>query len=162
MSRIPGLLLALSLLMVSMLSGCAGTMKSNYETPVVSLHTFKVLPQQNITPSFEIGLEIINPNRDPLVLEGMYYTIAIEGYEVLAGVSNDLPSVEPYGKADFTLTANVDIIRGINFITSLIQEPRDSFKYSFRAKLDTGEFNPKIIVEENGTFNLRNNKGSST
>jgi len=148
--------LTLIILVVALLSGCASTMNPNFESPVVSLHTFKVLPQQGITPSFEIGLQIINPNRDPLELQGIYYTVAVEGYKILAGVSDELPTVKPYSKADITLIANVDIVRGISFISSLMQDPRDSFEYSFDAKLDPGGFTPKILIQEKGKFNLKN------
>lgn len=150
MHKIAGLLMTVMLFLF--LAGCAGTMGKDFDPPVVSLHTFRPLSQQGITPSFEIGLNIINPNRSPLELEGIYYTVDIEGYQVLAGASNNLPTVEPYSSADFTLIANVDFIRGINFISSLIQEPRDSFSYSFNAKLDPGGFNQKILVQEKGKF----------
>ncbi len=136
------------------LSGCAGRMNPNFEPPVVSLHTFRALPQQGMTPTFEIGLNILNPNRDPLELEGIYYTVSIEGYQVLAGVSSDLPTVPAYGQSDISLLANVDVIGGINFFASLISDPREVFEFSFNAKLDPGGFNPKILIQEKGEFSL--------
>ncbi len=144
----------LAMFTVFVLGGCAGKMNPNFDPPVVSLHTFRALPQQGMTPTFEIGLNILNPNRDPLELEGIYYTVSIEGYQVLAGVSNDLPTVEPYGQADVTLLANVDVIGGINFFASLIKDPREVFEFSFNAKLDPGGFNPKILIQEKGEFSL--------
>ena len=145
----------LSILALCFLCGCAGKMSPGFEPPVVSLRTFKMLPQESVSPRFEIGLHIINPNRDSLNFDGIYYTVDIEGYKVLSGVSNTLPTVEPYGEADITLEANVDLIKGIKLITSLLQEPRDTFKYSFNAKLDLGGFTPNIKVQEEGEFNIR-------
>ena len=133
-------------------------MRPGFEPPVVSLQSFKMLPQESVSPRFEIGLHIINPNRDPLNFEGIFYTVGIEGYNVLSGVSNDLPIVEPYGEANITLLANVDLFKGIKLITSLLQEPRDTFKYSFDAKLDLGGFSPNINLQEEGEFNLRNER----
>ena len=149
------LLLVMSL---SIFSGCAGITPNRFEPPDVSLHTFKMLPQDGVTPRFEIGLHIINPNRESLNIEGIYYTVDIEGYKVLAGVANNLQSVEPYGQADITLVANVDLIKGIRLISSLMQAPRDVFSFSFNAKLDPGGFAPKIVVQEEGEFNLRNER----
>jgi len=146
----------LLLLSLSFLSGCAGLSNHHFEPPDVSLHRFNMLPQDGVTPQFEIGLHIINPNREPLNLEGIYYTVAIEGYKVLAGVSNSLPTVEPYGQADISLVANVDLIKGIRLISSLMQDPRDVFTFSFNAKLDPGGLAPKIVISEEGEFNLRN------
>lgn len=144
-----------SIWVICFFSGCAGMMNPDFDPPVVSLRSFKMLAQESVSPGFEIGLHIINPNRDPLNLKGIYYTVAVEGYDVLAGVANDLPTVEPYGEADIVLLANVDLFRGIKLISSLMQEPRESFKYSFSAKLDVGGFLSNIVVQEEGEFNLR-------
>lgn len=141
---------------VSLLSGCAGMTNSQFEQPVVSLSSFRMLPQGMVSPKFEIGLHIINPNRESLSFDGIYYTVNIEGYDVLAGVSNNLPTVDPYGEADVLLEANVDLLKSIRLISSLMQQPRDRFKYSFNAKLDPGGLNPRITIQEDGEFNLQN------
>lgn len=146
----------LGLWVLSLLSGCAGMTNSQFEQPVVSLSSFRMLPQEMVSPKFEIGLHIINPNRESLSFEGIYYTVNIEGYDVLAGVSNNLPTVDPYGEADVLLEANVDLLKSIRLISSLMQQPRDRFKYSFNAKLDPGGLNPKLIIQEDGEFNLQN------
>lgn len=138
-----------------LLVGCAGMMRSSLSPPDVSLQTFKVLPQQGVGPRFEIGLHIINPNREPLNFIGIYYTVDIEGYKVLSGVSNNLPTVEPYGEADIYLEADVDLLSGIRLLSSLMNDPRDSFKYGFKAKLDPRGYAPDIIIQEEGEFNLR-------
>ncbi len=138
----------------SFLGGCAGMMQSRLTPPDISLQTFKVLPQQGVGPRFEIGLHIINPNRKPLSFLGIYYTVDIEGYKVLSGVSNNLPTVEPYGEADIYLEAGVDLLSGIRLLSSLMNDPRDSFKYGFKAKLDPRGYLPDIIIREEGKFNL--------
>lgn len=142
--------------MLFFLSGCAGMIGSDFEPPTVSLKTFRIIPQQSVSPRFEIGLRVINPNRDPLHLKGIYYTVKIEKYQILAGVANNLPTVEPYGEAEIMMVADVDLVRGIKLISSLMQEPRDVFKYSFEAKLDPGGLNRKITIKEEGELNLRN------
>ncbi len=146
--------LVFTLATLFILNGCAPMTNPQFESPVVSLYSFKMLSQDRVTPTFEVGLRIINPNREPLNFEGIFYTIEIEGYKILAGVSNDLPVVDPYGEATLTLEASVDLIRGIKLISSLMQEPRDTFVYSFNAKLDPGGFSPKILIQEKGEFSL--------
>lgn len=146
----------IGLCIFSLLSGCAGITNSHFEQPVVSLSSFRMVPQQTVSPKFEIGLHIINPNRQALSFEGIFYTVTIEGYDVLAGVSNDLPTVDPYGEADITIDASVDLVKSIRLISSLMQQPRDRFKYSFKAKLDPGGLNPRITIQEDGEFDLQN------
>ena len=150
------LLLVSVVWLVSLLGGCAGLTNPDFEPPVVSLSSFRMLPQSAASPRFEIGLHIINPNRQPLSFEGIYYTVTIEDYNVLAGVSNDLPTVAPYGEADILLEAGVDVVKSVKLLSSLVQEPRDRFRYSFNAKLDPGGFSPRILVQEEGEFNLQN------
>lgn len=151
-----GLFLCLAgLWMISFVSGCAGISNPDFESPVVSLQSFRVIPGQSITPKFEITLHVLNPNRDPLDFEGIFYIVDIEGYEVLAGVSNTLPTIEPYGEADIVLEAGVDLIKSIKLISSLMQQPRDQFTYGFKAKLDPGGMTREIRIQEEGEFNLR-------
>lgn len=147
--------LLFSFLSIFLLCNCAGTISPDFEPPVVSLHTFKMLPNESVTPRFEIGLRILNPNSDPLRFDGIFYSVDIEGYKVLSGVSNDLPTIEPYSEANITLEANVDLFRGVRLISSLLQDPRDAFKYSFKAKLDLQGFSPNINIKEEGQLNLR-------
>ena len=142
------------LLLVMVLSGCAGVTPTSYEQPVVSLQTFRILPQTGGAPRFEIGLQVINPNRESLSFEGIFYTVEIEGYRVLAGVSNDLPTVAPYSEAAITLEAGIDLIEGIRLINRLMMNPRETFHYAFKAKLDPGGFSRSIVVEEEGEINM--------
>lgn len=62
------------------LAGCA-RFTPNYEEPTVGLKTFRLIPTDGIVPTFEIGLHIINPNRDSLAVKGLFYTVAIGRYD---------------------------------------------------------------------------------
>ena len=73
-------------LLLFFLSGCAG-IQTGYDTPTVSLTSFRLIPGESIVPKFEIGLRIINPNRDALELDGLFYSITIEDNNILSGVA---------------------------------------------------------------------------
>lgn len=79
------------IMLTTLFVGCAGLNTQQEYSPVVSLTSFKMLPHERIAPQFEIGLNIMNPGRQALGLKGIYYTVDIEGYRVLAGVTNTLP-----------------------------------------------------------------------
>ena len=55
------------------------TTPTDFEEPSVSVTSFKPKISTNISPQFEIVLHVTNPNREPLQLEGMSYTIQLEG-----------------------------------------------------------------------------------
>lgn len=133
------------------LSACA-TMPDDFEEPSVSVTSFTPKNSAGITPQFEIILHITNPNREPLTLEGMSYTIHLDGNKVMAGVSNDLPTIEPYGEADVTLHATANLLGGFQLITGMMNQAKEHMDYEFKAKLDIGAFMPRIVVIRKGTL----------
>jgi len=143
----------LALTFTLLVSACA-TLSPDYEEPTVMLSSFKALPSEGMVPVFEIGLRIINPNSQPLNLEGIVYTISLEGYELVKGVGKDFPVIEGYSEGAVKLTAAANLLAGIRFVTNMMQEQRDSFDYEFKAKLDLGGLHPSIRIKENGQINL--------
>jgi LEA14-like dessication related protein len=145
-----------SLMLVTvLLSACAG-MSPGYETPTVTVQSFRPVASTNSTglPSFEIGLHVTNPNLQPLELAGVAYTISLDGKDVIKGVGNDLPVIEGYGEGSFTVTAGFDVFAGIQLFRSLMNKDSNSFDYSFDAKLDPGALKRKIRVSDSGTISL--------
>ncbi len=136
--------------------GCA-TLQPGFDTPVVSITSFKAIPPtQGLVPQFEIGLHIVNPNRSVLNLKGISYTITLEGHEMMTGVSNQLPKIEAYGEGDVILIASIDIFSSISFFSDLIgNQEKDNISYSLNTKLDAGSLYPLIIVTKKGTLSLK-------
>ena len=69
--------LILFTLIVLLATGCA-TLRPDYEAPTVIISDFRALPSEGIAPRFEIGLHIINPNRDALKLAALSYTVKLD------------------------------------------------------------------------------------
>lgn len=142
------------------LAGCTG-MRPGYDTPTVTLSSFKAIPSEGGLPAFEIGLRVINPNAEPLELRGVAYTISIEGHEIIKGVGNDLPVIDGYGEGEFKLTAAANLFAGIRLITDLMRSDRSTFRYEFEAKLDVGAFRPAIRITDADEIALRPAAGSA-
>lgn len=134
-------------------SGCAA-MRLNYEAPTVSLSSFRILPSDGMGPRFEIGLHVVNPNSSSLKIQGISYTVIIEGHRILTGVANDLPVIDGYGEGDVLLHATADLLNSISLITGMLKAPRDTVAYELVAKLDVGGFHPNIYVEKKGDISL--------
>ncbi|HGY11362.1 MAG: hypothetical protein DRH34_14240 [Deltaproteobacteria bacterium] len=144
----------LLLFLILFVSGCA-TLQPGYETPIVSITSFEAIPTQGLIPQFQIGLHIVNPNRSPLDLKGVSYTISLEGHKIMTGVSNQLPLIEAYGEGDVLLTASVDLFSSIGFFTDLIRtQTKEKISYSLNAKLDAGSLHPMIRVTRKGEISL--------
>jgi Late embryogenesis abundant protein len=147
---------ALRLLLVSLvalLAACTGLAPGSVQ-PEVSVTSFTLAPQSSATaPRFNIGIRVINPNRDALRLGGMTYNIEIEGNRVLNGAKPDLPTVEGFGSADFVIEATPDLFGSIRLLTDLFSRQRAAIAYTFRARIDAGALLP-MTVEQGGEFSL--------
>lgn len=134
--------------------GCA-SLEPGFETPTVGVTSFRVLPAEGAVPKFEIGLHIVNPNRTSLKLEGLVYSVTLEGHKILTGVSNNLPTIEAYGEGDVLLLASADLLNSIGLFATLLQSPQETFDYMLDAKLDIGSFRPRIHVVKEGQVSLQ-------
>lgn len=105
-------------------------------------------------PAFEIGLRVINPNPAPLNLEGVVYSISLQGHDLVKGVGKDFPRIEGYSEGNITLTASANLIKGIRFLTDMAQHQNESLEYAFKARLDVGGLYPSLRISEKGTFNF--------
>jgi LEA14-like dessication related protein len=148
------------LLALISLSGCASWSPS-YEKPQVNITSFSFAPESNgLAPRFIIGLQIINPNRNALPLEGMSYSVEVENNRVLSGATPDLPRVPGYGMADFTIEASPDLLGSARLLNRLLSGQTKSLDYTFKAKLDMGRLVPYLNIEESGQFDLSNTSGN--
>ncbi len=138
---------------ILVITGCA-TLHRNFETPTVTVSTIRALPTDSIAPRFEIGLHIVNPNRSPLKLHGIAYSLKLEGYKILTGVSNNLPTIDGYGEGEVTLIAAASLLSGIRFFAELLRDQPDAIAYELEAKLDLGGLRPTIHVGEKGAISL--------
>ncbi len=136
------------------LQACA-SMRPDYETPTVTVKSFRALPSEGVMPEFEIVLNVMNPNRDPLELEGIAYTVSLNDRELIKGVGNDLPVIDGYGSGDFTLSATASMYSGIRFLSDLMQSTDESIRYELEAKLDVGAFRPAIRIKDAGEFSMQ-------
>ena len=79
------------------------------------------IPSEGMVPAFEIGLRIINPNSQALNLDGIVYTVSLQGYELVKGVGKDFPVIEGYSEGEVKLTASANLLAGIRFVGDMMQ-----------------------------------------
>jgi len=142
------------LVLLLLLCSCAG-LQPQFETPSVSLTSFRLLPSAQLAPRFEIGLHVVNPNLVPLPLQGISYSVSLEGHQLLTGVTSDLPTIPGYGEGDILLQASADLFSGLRLLSELMAQPRETFNYELEAKLDIGRLLPSIRVKETGEVKLQ-------
>jgi LEA14-like dessication related protein len=142
------------LIAVVFMQGCAN-LQSDFETPSVQLVSLQALPANGLEQRFTMGLRVANPNGLALNLVGMSYSIELEGFKLVTGVSNDIPSIAAYGEGLVNVEASVSLIDGVRLINGLLSKPQSELNYKIGAKLDTGlPFIGKIPVTDTGVINL--------
>lgn len=145
--------LALLLFAAALLQGC-GSLRPGYEMPTVTITGLRALPSQGVMPDFEIGLRVVNPNRQSLNIDGIAYSIELEGREVIRGVGNDFPVIEGYGQQTLTITASANLLEGIRLFSEIMRTPKDRVRYDVEAKLDLGGFRLPIRIRDSGEISL--------
>jgi len=137
-----------------LLNSCSSIAPGN-ERLQVNLTSFALSPDSPGGPRFNIGLQVVNPNRDPIRLAGIAYSIEVQGNRILSGAQNDLPVIQGYSSADIVIEASPNLLGGARLIADLLRGPGDGLDYTFKAKLDPGRLLPDISIEESGRFNLQ-------
>lgn len=146
---------SMSIMLAALAVSACASMSPNFETPTVTVSSFRTLPSESGMPKFEIGLHVTNPNSEALKLRGVAYTISVEGRELMKGVGNELPVIEGYGEGEFTVIAAASLFEGAMLLKDLVSGPVDVLNYEFEAKLDVGTFIPAIRVKDTGEFSLQ-------
>lgn len=145
-----------------LLSACASWWQP-YEQPQVNITSFSFAPESDsVSPTFLIGLQVINPNRRDLPLQGMSYSLEVDEQRILSGAEPNLPRIAGYGTAEFTIQASPDLLGSARLLNQLLSERSDTFAYRFKARLDVGSFLPFITIEEKGEFSFATTKTDST
>lgn len=150
-----GLKYASALLMLVILSACA-SWAPNYEKPQISITSFSLAPDSSgLAPRFLIGLQVINPNRRALPLQGMSYSVEVDDNRVLSGVKPDLPRIKGYSSADILIEARPDLLGSARLLNQLLSGQKKKLDYLFKARFDVGAFLPYVTIEERGEFALQ-------
>ena len=136
-----------------MLSACA-TLTSDVDPPKVTMESFRSIASESGTPRFEIKLRVTNPNKQPLDVAGIGYSVEIQGKELVSGVTNDVPLVEAYSEEVVTLEASLQLFQLLRLVTSLATVESAALAYRFSAKIDFRGFTPTQRIEETGTISL--------
>lgn len=136
------------------LSGCA-SLTSEMDPPTVTVESFRNLPSQDIGPRFEIKLRVANPNKQTLDIVGISYTIDVMDKELISGVTNEVPVIEPYSEEVVTLEAGIHMFSVLRLLAGLGKSSADTLDYRFAAKIDFRGFIPTQRVEETGSLSLK-------
>jgi LEA14-like dessication related protein len=144
----------LGILIFLWLAGCAA-LQPKLEQPKVKVAALKLLPAQGFTQPIEVELLISNPNARDLTLRGISYTIGIENYDLLSGVTNDLPVLKAYEETPVNIVVTANVLQLVRLLEHFGRKGiQNEVAYNFKAKLDFSAWLPALKVEEKGSIPL--------
>ncbi len=132
-----------------LLAGCAG-LGRQFEAPEVQLVQFRPLPSEGFEQRFAMKLRVLNPNDKALELDGLYYTVKLQGHKVVSGVSSQLPTIPAYGEGTVELEAATSLIGGFRVLSEWLSDPGRPVAYELETRLSTGWWGLPVTVTEKG------------
>lgn len=147
-------LLMLTLMGCVLLSSCS-TLGPKLEQPTVKVAGLQLLPAQGLLQPLEVSLLVTNPNDRDLSLRGMSYSIGIENFDVLSGVSNELPTLGAYRETPVKVVVTANVLQLVRLIEHFGRNGvKENVDYHFSAKLDFSAWLPALRVNEKGSIPL--------
>lgn len=136
------------------LAGCS-SLQPKLEQPTVKVAGLQLLPAQGLSQPIEVSLLIANPNDRDLTLRGMSYTVGIENFDVLSGVSDQLPVLGAYKETPVKVVVSANVLQLVRLIEHFSRNGvKESVNYNFSAKLDFSAWLPALRVNEKGSISL--------
>jgi LEA14-like dessication related protein len=136
------------------LAGCS-SLQPKLEQPTVKVAGLQLLPAQGLSQPIEVSLLIANPNDRDLTLRGMSYTVGIENFDVLSGVSNQLPTLAAYQETPVKVVVTANVLQLVRLIEHFGRNGvKENVNYNFSAKLDFSAWLPALRINEKGMIPL--------
>lgn len=142
-----------AMIALALAQGCS-TFTPNLEEPTVKLDSLQLAESTGLSQRFKIGLLLTNPNAVSLPVKGMSYTLSLNGFDLLSGANNQIPTLEAYSETPISIDASSDLVAAIRLINSLANRPQNNLNYEFAAKIDLQGFRLPINIKRDGTINL--------
>lgn len=130
-------------------------MQPKLEQPTVKVAGLQLLPAQGFSQPIQVSLLIANPNDRDLTLRGISYTVGIENFDVLSGVSDQLPTLGAYKETPIDVVVTANVLQLVKLLEHFNRNGvKEVVNYNFSAKLDFSAWLPAMRVNEKGTFAL--------
>jgi LEA14-like dessication related protein len=122
-------------LLASVFLGACATMSPYKESPRVSLVSIQPQEMKLLEQRFALQLRILNPNDVVIPVEGLSYSIAINGREFAYGVSQQAVEIPAFGEALLDVAVVSNLLNVMQQLQAMSGETRNSLDYRLTGKL---------------------------
>ena len=144
--RTQALRLVLALGLTTLL-GCSSS--GGVVPPRISVQNLEALPSSAGPQRFRVGLNIDNPNPDPILVYNLEFQLRIADQGILDGAfASPAPlTIEALDRRTITLEIRSDIIASLSQLLSFVQGPENTLPYEMfgRVTLDRARSEPRTF-----------------
>lgn len=153
-NKMKHLLSSVWLILCVMVGGCAH-LGAKLEEPRIRVESIQVLESRGLSQRFRVGLRVINPNDRVLPVKGLSYSLSLNGYDMLDGVTNRVPTLEPFSETLVEVETATDLVGALRFLNDLVQNSDlQHLTYTLTADVSVQGWMGKITVKESGEVPL--------
>lgn len=136
MPRFIALLAVLGLCLAA--NGCASL--ANLETPELKVVSFRVLEQEpaSLEQRFAVGLRVINPNNRDIDVDGIDFSLDLNGRRLARGVSDEAFRLPRLGEAETTVVVSTSLLDVLRQAIDLGSREEELLEYRLRGRLHLG------------------------
>lgn len=137
---------------VLLFAGCATTGKYP-EQPRVSLVSIQPKDMTLLEQRYALRLRILNPNETAIPLEGLNYSLEINGREFAYGVSRQDVSIPAFGEALLDVDVVSNLLNVMQQVQEMSNEQQNTLRYRLSGKLSLSNSLLKLPFDYHGELN---------
>lgn len=135
------------------LGGCA--LFEKHSAPDVAVAGLRLGKGEGLYQTVLIDLIIANRDAKPLALNGISYSVRVEGRDLASGRSTEPLEVPASASVRYTVPATLNLMNGFGVIRDVFAKPKGRLNYELSATLEpAGLFSIPITVRKADSLNL--------
>lgn len=134
---------------ILLLGACAGMVRYP-EAPRVSLVSIKPYEMTVFEQRYGLQLRILNPNESAIPVEGLRYTLEINGREFAYGVSRQAVTIPPFGEAVLDVDVVSNLLNVFQQLQATGESNRDSLSYRLSGTLSLSNSLARLPFDYHG------------
>ncbi len=124
---------------ILLLTSCA-SWRPDFQEPEVLLANLEMLPGEGFEQRARLTLRIQNPNDVAIPIEGMSFTLELQGSKFATGVSDQKLVVEPFSEALLKVEVATNIYRAGRILMDMMNTSAESLDYRLITRIRTDRF----------------------